>query len=239
MIRLLVTFGLLAWCSVLSAAGAPVVWPEAVNLSADQPRQQLLVTVGNEDWTPRAIYSSFDPAIVEVPLGKGRLVVLTTGWQPDDSQLAVSSKFVPLLWSLLELGGGISTAPAQWLVGDKASLPEGAADKEIAFTQPGMIEVKAGERTVRFAVNLDSNESRTAPLGADELEKLGVPVSQPAVKATPTGDSKVVLQGIEAESRQKLWRWFIAATLAVLLVESALAGWTARKENSKQTETAT
>lgn len=182
---------------------------------------------------------SGDPAIVEVPLGKGRLVVLATGWQPDDSQLAVSSKFVPLLWSLLELGGGISTAPAQWVVGDKAPLPEGAADKEIAFTQPGMIEVKAGERTVRFAVNLDANESRTAPLGADELEKLGVPVSQPAVKATPTGDSKVVLQGIEAESRQKLWRWFIAATLAVLLVESALAGWTARKENSKQTETAT
>ena len=28
------------------------------------------------------------------------------GWQPDDSQLAVSSKFVPLLYSLLELAGG-------------------------------------------------------------------------------------------------------------------------------------
>jgi hypothetical protein len=69
MIRLLATLGLLAWCSVLSAAGAPDVWPEAVNLSADQPRQQLLVTVGNEDWTPRSLYSSSDPSVVEVDAG--------------------------------------------------------------------------------------------------------------------------------------------------------------------------
>ena len=47
--------------------------------------------------------------------------------------------------------------------------------------------------------------------------------------ATQAQKSQTMLQGLEAESRQKLWRWFIAATLAVLLVESALAGWTARK----------
>ena len=42
-------------------------------------------------------------------------------------------------------------------------------------------------------------------------------------------DNKTLLQGIETENRQKLWRWFIAATLAVLLVESLLAGWTTRR----------
>jgi hypothetical protein len=44
-----------------------------------------------------------------------------------------------------------------------------------------------------------------------------------------------MLQGMEAEGRQKLWRWFIAATLAVLLVESALAGWTARRAVAAKT----
>ena len=191
-----------------------------------------------------ARFDSGDPAVIEAALGKGRLFVLTTGWQPDDSQLAVSTKFVPLLWSLLELGGGVSAAPAQWFVGDTAPLPSGPAgteqtEQDVRFTQPGIREVKIGERTVRFAVNVDANESRTAPLGADELERLGVPLTPAETKPVVTGDSKIVLQGVEAESRQKLWRWFIAATLAVLLVESALAGWTARKENSKQPEAAT
>jgi hypothetical protein len=186
-----------------------------------------------------ARFDSGDPALIEAPLGKGRLLVVTTGWQPDDSQLSVSSKFVPLLWSLLELGGGVIGAPAQWLVGDTAPLPAGGPEKDVKFTEPGIREVKVGERTVRFAVNLDANESRTAPLAPDELERLGVPVAQAAPKPVQAGDNKIVLQGIEAENRQKLWRWFIAATLAVLLVESALAGWTARKLNSKQAEVAT
>lgn len=191
-----------------------------------------------------ARFDSGDPAVIEAALGKGRLFVLATGWQPDDSQLAVSTKFVPLLWSLLELGGGVSAAPAQWFVGDTAPLPSGPAgteqtEQDVRFTQPGIREVKIGERTVRFAVNVDANESRTAPLGADELERLGVPLTPAETKPVVTGDSKIVLQGVEAESRQKLWRWFIAATLAVLLVESALAGWTARKEHSKQSEAAT
>jgi GNAT superfamily N-acetyltransferase len=194
-----------------------------------------------------ARFDSGDPAVIEAAIGKGRLFVLTTGWQPDDSQLAVSTKFVPLLWSLLELGGGGAAAPAQWFVGDTAPLPPGAAgtaklekaEKDVRFTEPGLREIKVGERVMRFAVNLDPNESRTAPLAADELERLGVPLTKAEAKPVVTGDSKIVLQGIEAENRQKLWRWFIAATLAVLLVESALAGWTARKENSKQTEAAT
>lgn len=190
-----------------------------------------------------ARFDSGDPAIVEAPLGKGRLFVLASGWQPDDSQLSVSTKFVPLLWSLLELGGGVTAAPSQWFVGDTAPATAVVAGtdaaKEARFTQPGIREVKAGERTVRYAVNLEANESRTAPLAADELERLGVPVTQVAPKPAQAGDNKVVLQGIEAENRQKLWRWFIAATLAVLVMESALAGWTARKLNAKQAEAAT
>lgn len=202
-------------------------------------KYRKLDTAGIPDVRVPARFDSGDPAIVDVPVGKGRVVVLATGWQPDDSQLSVSSKFVPLLWSLMELGGGIATAPSQWFVGDTAPLPADAAEKPAPFTQPGIREVKAGAHTVRFAVNLDANESRTAPLSPDELERLGVPLKPVATKVAPTAEEKIVLQGLEAESRQKLWRWFIVATLAVLLLESALAGWTARKEGNKQTEAVT
>ena len=48
-----------------------------------------------------ARFENGDPAVVEKPLEKGRLIVLTSGWNPADSQLARSSKFVPLISGLL------------------------------------------------------------------------------------------------------------------------------------------
>ena len=102
-----------------------------------------------------------------------------------------------------------------------------------------MMGLTGGARPVRFAVNLDANESRTAPLGTDELEQLGLPVARVATVAAVPVENKTLLQGIEAENRQKLWRWFIAATLAVLLIESALAGWTARRSTLESNEVPT
>jgi hypothetical protein len=134
-------------------------------------RYRRLDATGIAEARVLAKFDSGDPAIVEVPAGKGRVVFLATGWQPEDSQFSVSSKFVPLLWSLLELGGSSAGAPSQWFVGDSAPLPAEATEKTVSFSEPGIREVKVGERTVRFAVNLDTNESRTAPLSADELEK--------------------------------------------------------------------
>ena len=69
-------------------------------------------------------------------------------------------------------------------------------------------------------------------------EQLGLPVAKIKSDVAVPVENKTILQGLEAENRQKLWRWFIAATLAVLLVESALAGWTAR-HSARQTEEAT
>ncbi|MSU51274.1 MAG: VWA domain-containing protein, partial [Opitutus sp.] len=202
-----------------------------------------------------AKFDAGDPALMEVPVGKGRLYVLASGWQPEDSQLAVSSKFVPLIWSLLEQTGGVASFATQFSVGDAVPLPAELAATGVrapggtdalpvamgapfALTaQPGIYEVNGGVRVLRFAVNLDANESRTTPLGPDELEQLGVPIARAKTVAQVPSDKKSVLQGLEAENRQKLWRWFIAATLAVLLMESALAGWTARR-SATQTEEA-
>jgi anti-sigma-K factor RskA len=92
---------------------------------------------------------------------------------------------------------------------------------------PGIYTLNAGEKKARFAVNIDPMESRTAPLATDEFERLGVPVAQ-------LEDSKVEtrrqaqLQNSELENRQKLWRWILLGTIAVLLMETWLAGRTSR-----------
>jgi hypothetical protein len=174
-----------------------------------------------------AKFDNGDPALLEVPAGKGKIFVFTAGWQPEDSQLAVSSKFVPLMWSLLEMTGSVGTVTTQYTVGDKVG--------DEVRAQPGIYEVIEPGRSIRVAVNLDPNESRTAPLSPDELEQLGVPLAKVKTEVGKPAENKTFLQGIEAENRQKLWRWFIAATLAVLLLESALAGWTARR-SAMQTE---
>lgn len=200
-----------------------------------------------------AKFDSGDPAIVEVPAEKGRVFFFATGWHQEDSQMQVWTKFVPLMWSVMELAGAVTPAPTQYFIGDRVPAPTGertasavrtpegatpplAGATEFTQTiQPGIYEFAGGAVAQRFAINVDANESRTAPLDAEDLEHLGVPVtlakSERGIAATDTA----LLQAAEAENRQKLWRWFIAATLAVLLVESALAGWTARR-STLQTE---
>jgi hypothetical protein len=200
-----------------------------------------------------AKFDSGDPAVLEAPIGKGRVIILASGWQPDDSQLAVSTKFVPLLYSILEESGATAPPPAQYLVDDPVRLDSIANKGSRAVTAilgPGGTETRlsAGETTFSkttlpgiykvlaadsapvgaFAVNLDGRESRTAPLPADELERLGAPMSRQAAVAHEV-QRKIRLQNDQLESRQKLWRWFIVATLIVLVMETWLAGRTARR----------
>jgi hypothetical protein len=87
-------------------------------------------------------------------------------------------------------------------------------------------------------VNLDAAESRTAPLPADELERLGAPIAAPVITPVQGPEPKVRLQNSELENRQKLWRWFLLTALAVLLFETWLAGRTARRSSAPIGETA-
>lgn len=216
-----------------------------------------------------ASFDHHDPAILEVPVGRGRVFVFTFSWRPADGQFALSSKFVPLLYSLLDQAGGLGAQLAQFRIGDSVDLsavtgsrrreeaeasgaaripppndggsmtirkPDGAqvslASGETRFTQtdqPGVYEVLGRAAPVQFAVNLDASESRTAPLPADELERLGVPLQSVAVPTAVQAAQVRTQHNTELEAQQKLWRWLIVAALAVLLVETWLAGWITRR----------
>ena len=94
---------------------------------------------------------------------------------------------------------------------------------------PGLYSVGPAPSPGRFAVNLDPAESRTAPLPIDELERLGAPMPADAPDMARAVERQARLQDAELEHRQKLWRWLIVAAVVVLLTESWLAGWMARR----------
>jgi hypothetical protein len=72
------------------------------------------------------VLAKFDdgsPALAQIPVGQGNLLVLASGWNPADSQLAVSSKFPPLMQTLLDWSGGAAPSRFQFLTGDAISSP--------------------------------------------------------------------------------------------------------------------
>ena len=194
---------------------------------------------------PVAKFDRGDPALLEVPLGRGRVLILTSGWQPEDSQLALSTKFVPLLYAILEQSGAPAPMPAQYHVGDliplasagagdgssavvfapdgsKLELPAGATNFSGTLA-PGIYTLASAGPPRRFAVNLDAAESRTAPLPADELERLGVPLAREQTAVSREARRLVRLHDANLESRQRLWRLCLMAALGFLLLETWLA----------------
>jgi len=206
---------------------------------------------------PVRVLAKFDdgsPALAQIPGGKGNLLVLASGWNPADSQLALSTKFVPLMQTILDWSGGTAPARAQFQIGDSVpapafpgdtvhwTKPDGKSVDQAAgapFTGtdvPGIYLAAAGNRTNRFAVNLPLDESRTAPMSPDDLGRLGVPLQSAArVPAAVTAGTQRILARAELENRQKVWRWLIAGLLGVALVEIVLGGWLARRVANLET----
>ncbi len=203
-----------------------------------------------------ARFDNGDPAVLERRLGKGRMIALTSGWQPDESQLALSSKFVPLIGALLDLACGTVAMPASVPVG--APVPVSAAEANSSTTvhapdgrdialpagtttfgetaQPGIYRVTESGTDWQFAVNLSAAESDTAPLDVEQLEQRGVRLGTSLTRAERV-DRVRQQRDTELESRQKVWHWLIAAALCVLAVETWWAG-RAERMIVKMTESA-
>jgi hypothetical protein len=188
-----------------------------------------------------ARFEGGDPAIIEKPVGQGRLVVLASGWNPADSQLARSSKFVPLMAALLEGRTPPPVELASLTVLDRVPLPnadpikirkpdgstatpEGGSAFFAGTDEPGIYAVDSPLGSRAFAVNLDPLESKTTPLGVETLEQLGCRLAATAAKVELDREHLRQMQNAELEGRQKLWRALILAAIGILIVETILAG---------------
>lgn len=199
------------------------------------------MTVSDESpWTVLARFDDQSPALVEREYDDGRLWILTAGWQPNDSQLALSTKFVPLLAGMVDSSGGDVPILADYVVGERLSLP--GADSGAQFVrpdgavvhledgadyfqldQPGVYGLVRGTREQRFAVNLHPAESRTEPLEQEQLERYGIQFG-PSETLADIQARQRQMRDVELENQQKLWRWMVVAALVVLAAETWLAG---------------
>ena len=200
------------------------------------------------------ILARFDdgaPALVEKTVGQGRIVVLASGWSPGDSQLARSSKFVPLMTSLLDRRGAASEDAKQYRVGDRGPLsdlglelaarpveitrPDGTTERmeagvaAVAATDtPGVYSARVvgreGGSPRTFAVNLDPGESRTTPLTSEAFEQLKIRLAGGTQRARLDAEALRQMKTVELEGRQKLWRWIVLGVIALLIGETWLAG---------------
>lgn len=205
--------------------------------------------------SPARIIARFDdgsPALWEVSDQRGTVITLASGWHPDDSELALSTKFVPLLGTLVERSGEPALDTTSAVVGESIAIPlpdetdsESVAERVIhrpdggefklpasavtfeAADEPGIYTLEVGDRRQTFAVNVAPQESDTDPLEATALEQLGVKLgTQPSQSAE--AERLRQLRDTELESRQQIWKWLVVAALCILGVETCLAGWRAR-----------
>lgn len=174
-----------------------------------------------------AIPARFDDggaALLVARVGKGELIAFPGGWLPADSQLALSSKFVPLVYAMLREAGYDAAARRQFAVGDE--LPDGTVAQE-----PGIVAASGlgARRSGPWAVNMPVAESNLEPLAEGELARLGLPVSRktpegaPASSAGEEREHRKRLHFAELEERQRIWRWLALAALLILLGETWLS----------------
>lgn len=190
-----------------------------------------------------ARFDNGDPALLDIPRGRGRLVLLASLWTPAHSQLALSTKFVPLIEALLELACGTAQPLGSVRVGQSVPLPRSDSSRSLRVVRPdgrevplpadaqtfeetdlpGIYRVLGGPREQCFAVNVAPAESLTTPLADEALEQVGVPLGRVESRAQELARLRQ-LHDTELEGRQKLWRWLLVAALAVLGVETWWAG---------------
>ena len=171
-------------------------------------------------WNVIARFDSGLPAIVRIRepsagSAEGQLYLLASGWHPDDSQWALSTRFLPMVARFLRLASseqmehrhhrvGDSIDPAaltgspEWELrfpdGTLLTSDDGLGKDEspdlITLRDPGRYTLKGHSEEEPAAVTvlteIDPQESRTAPLPVGQLHTLGL-TGQDAANAAGTG----------------------------------------------------
>jgi hypothetical protein len=190
----------------------------------------------DDQWQVVAQYDDGDPAVLEKKVGEGRLFVLASGWQPTESQLALSTKFLPLMFSFFESGTSAG-ASEQYTVGEAIDFPESDSAKIVdsaggsfdykemsdqqSIREPGVYQFQTARQSSSFAVNLNESESRTEPLDDEALAGYGVLLGD-NVSTAETLENERQLRDRELESQQRLWQWILVLALALLGLETLL-----------------
>jgi hypothetical protein len=200
-------------------------------------------TGAENSWRRIASFDDGSAAILEKVVGEGRIWVLCAGWYPDESQFAMSSKFVTIMMGMYELAEPNEPWRDSVIVGDDIELPQDAVISLLASANgsgtaeseelriedgrfrpavPGVYQFTSAGNSGQFAVNLSVEESSTEPMDISRLEQLGVAFSKSANHDELVKQARQK-QVTELESTQQLWRWLLLAAVVFILGETLLA----------------
>ena len=199
-------------------------------------RHRTLDISGLENVRTLASFDSGEPAWFEVPVGKGSLLVMTSSWDRDDSQLALSTKFIPLIYAILTQDPSGSDSKRAYFIGYRipldagitktVTLPDGEkleiAEDEVSFDAtdaPGLYKIAYPSREFFAAVNVPTQESRLSAIESDKLDQL-LKVDEERLENSEKGaipPAKLSVQ--EQESKQKVWMWLLYLVMILLIVE--------------------
>jgi len=184
----------------------------------------------------------------------GGIYVMGFGWQPSKSQLALSSKFLPVINRLVELAARTPQVADSGIIGHPVVLPAGYnhvagpelvtfdLDPEMAvqnqISAPGIYRFSnstdSTKPEISLALNLDPAESNSDIMPIEQITAFDIPVGkQPDARTEIETQRK--LKDLELESRQKLWKWLIVGAAGLLILETWLAGRTDRAGSRHQT----
>lgn len=229
---------------------APLAAPRFNDFSKIRFWRHRLIAPVPADWSVPAAFDNGAPALLEQLRGQGRIWILAFGWQPTESQFALSTKFIPLVSGFLDAGRASSDSGLSAVVGqrfpnlgdeaggpsqivrlaDSPDQPERRIDSE-RIDQPGLYRITRGQKAWRLAANLAESESRIEPLGDDQLERYGVVIGR-GEPSEAAEQRKRQLHDLELESRQGLWRWLLVAVLLMLGIETLWGARASRFEPS-------
>ena len=204
-----------------------------------------------DEWKIAAEFDDGDPAIIQADIDEGKVWVLASGWQPSASQLALSTKFLPLMYNFFDTLGGEYDPFGSIVVGepitespsDNATLagPDGmkmayktSADLD-QISRPGIYTYSDGENTRTFAVNLADSESNTTAMDEDSLSRFGINLGE-AKTVAQIKASERQLRDIELEKQQKVWQWLLVAALGFLGIETLWGGMISRTPRAATSE---
>ena len=172
-----------------------------------------------------ARFENGDPAVIEKPTGKGSLVVMASGWNPADSQLARSSKFVPLMMAMLDRHDPRPFDAEEHTVGDRSRSRRRGTDpkgwscasrrarpsrwrrgRRISNRRTSRASTRstAADGPRSFVVNLDPAESKTSALNVETLEQFGCRLANPVAEAGRPGAAPAVAERRAGRSPEAL-----------------------------------
>ncbi len=201
------------------------------------------------------------PFLIEEQIKNGRVLIVSVAANTEWSDLPLKGLFVPLIHRAISYLAQEPTMERSLLIGEERTVRlRSFIPPKLAITKPGGMEVTVNTQQVganrsmrfsgtdraglyaitagnlildRFAVNVDPDESNTAPLDTKRREKmfqrLGV-----VNNTVHTVNQPQEVQRIVTESRlgAELWKQFLIAALIVAIVEMLVAQDTKRSLTS-------